>query len=143
MSQKINDWTFQDDSPIGVTYGFNGVHATEAQLFVDMAALGASRVRYNAVMDLIVGNAKFTDSPSTWNWSFLDAAVLAANQNGVRVTIIARGLVPDGTGVPNTWTVSSPCDSSQSVQKYPTTAAGYAKIAVAMCRRYSGDGNPD
>ena len=86
--------------PLGVTYGFNGPHAVDPQLFIDMAAANMSRVRLNVVMDLLV-TPNPADPPSKWNWGFLDAAVLLANKAGIRVTLIARGLKPNKSA----WTV--------------------------------------
>src|SRR5690348_8691019 len=143
---QINDWSFLLDGPLGLTQGYNGPHNTDPQLFKDMLAAGMMRVRLNVVPDNLVSDASGnllspSASPSTWNWGFIDQAVTLANQNGIRVTLVARGLKPNKSA----WTESSPCNPAPSGtgDKYQTTIPNYVKMAVAYARRYSGDGNPD
>ena len=151
MGQSIiGSWTFLDDSPLGVTSGYNGPnHLTNPQLIKDMLGCGMSRIRVNAVCDMMLdgGTAHtataatlvpFSADPSTWWWVQLDDAVSQANKAGIRVTLIVRGLVANSSW-PG-WTESGACDAGHT--KYATTPAAYAKMAVAMARRYSGDGNP-
>src|SRR5581483_11293625 len=145
----IGAWDFYPDGPLGQTHGFNTPHTIPAQTFTDMIAMGMTRVRYNVVMDKLINTAALGNgtiiapsaSPSTWNWGFLDTAIEQANKAGIRVTLIARGLPPASTTDSSPWQVASACDPSGI--KFYTTAANYAKIAVALARRYSGDGNAD
>src|SRR6266581_1382171 len=129
----IHDWTFVADGPLGTTLGFNNYSSIQplaSQAWTDIAALGISRVRLNIV------TASFMPTPGSFNWGGLDALVQAANQHGIRVTLIARGYKGDSPTNNN----PAPCGSNTNPH-YFSSVNTYKTLAVALCQRYSGDGN--
>ncbi len=129
----IHDWTFVADGPLGTTLGFNNYSSIQplaSQAWTDIAALGLSRVRLNIV------TASYMPTPGSFNWGGLDALVQAANQHGIRVTLIARGYKGDSPTNNN----PAPCGSNTNPH-YFSSVNTYKTLAVALCQRYSGDGN--
>src|SRR6266702_2221231 len=129
----IHDWTFVADGPLGTTLGFNNYSSIQplaSQAWTDIAALGLSRVRLNIV------TASYMPTPGSFNWGGLDALVQAANQHGIRVTLIARGYKGDSPTNNN----PAPCGSNTNPH-YFSSVNTYKTLAVALAQRYSGDGN--